>query len=325
VLWFEIYEIWIFELCVGLRSGWGFVIQQEEYEDLDILAVDLSQKMVDEVRKRFPNQGLLGNVHGVRALCADGTAIPRIYQPLDAIFMVDSFRSMFSQREALLQASLMLKAGGKLIICHPQGRESDLAEDSLTMPHQLPTVDMLKDMTSDLPFWMLEAVDDDTGYIMVLQVAELYTIDGGARFMEGEVVTGFGRGSAKMGIPTANINPDEIAAQLVGMPNGVYFGWAKLQGEDAQAHKMVMNVGNRPTFVDGDGVSVEAHVMHKYNRDFHGERMRLVVTGYVRPEMKFASMDELVERIHTDVGLASSSLLNPMHKFYSHDEYLKAF
>lgn len=39
------------------------------------------------------------------------------------------------------------------------------------------------------------------------------------------------------------------------MPNGVYFGWAKLQGEDAQAHKMVMNVGNRPTFVDGDGVS----------------------------------------------------------------------
>lgn len=49
MLWFEIYEIWIFELCVGLRSGWGFVIQQEEYEDLDILAVDLSQKMVDEV------------------------------------------------------------------------------------------------------------------------------------------------------------------------------------------------------------------------------------------------------------------------------------
>lgn len=24
---------------------------------------------------------------------------------------------------------------------------------------------------TDLPFWMLEAVDDDTGYIMVLQVA----------------------------------------------------------------------------------------------------------------------------------------------------------
>jgi hypothetical protein len=35
-------------------------------------------------------------------------------------------------------------------------------------------------------------------------------------------------------------------------------------------HMMVMNVGNRPTFVDGDGLSVEAHVMHEYSRDFHG-------------------------------------------------------
>ena len=42
---------------------------------------------------------------------------------------------------------------------------------------------------------------------------------------------------------------------LEGLSNGVYFGFAKLEGEAGMGHKMVLNVGNRPTFVDGDGVS----------------------------------------------------------------------
>ena len=32
-------------------------------------------------------------------------------------------------------------------------------------------------------------------------------LQGGPRYMEGEVVVGFGRGSKKMGVPTANLNP----------------------------------------------------------------------------------------------------------------------
>jgi hypothetical protein len=65
---------------------------------------------------------------------------------------------------------------------------------------------------ADLPLQLVEAVDDASGYCMVLQVAELYALQGGARFMEGEVVVGFGRGSKQMGVPTANINPEVTAS-----------------------------------------------------------------------------------------------------------------
>jgi FAD synthase len=64
----------------------------------------------------------------------------------------------------------------------------------------------------------------------------------------------------------------ELTEQLEGLHKGVYFGWAKLQGEEdaGPGHMMVMNVGDRPTFVDGAGLSVEVHVLHDYDRDFHG-------------------------------------------------------
>lgn len=125
-------------------------------------------------------------------------------------------------------------------------------------------------------------------------------------------------------------------------------------------HMMVMNVGNRPTFVDGDGLSVEAHVMHDYGRDFHGacgpqairgmgglrvaserkrgaekggrrvihisgERMRVVVLGYVRPEMRFDGLQALLQRIYTDMALARSCLGHPMLRCYQSDDFLADF
>ncbi len=42
--------------------------------------------------------------------------------------------------------------------------------------------------------------------------------------LEGRVVEGFGRGSAQMGVPTANIEPGALKDRLEGLPLGVYFG-----------------------------------------------------------------------------------------------------
>lgn len=44
----------------------------------------------------------------------------------------------------------------------------------------------------------------------------------------GPVVTGFGRGSRQMGVPTANIDPVPLQDVLSGLPLGVYFGCAGL-------------------------------------------------------------------------------------------------
>jgi riboflavin kinase len=76
--------------------------------------------------------------------------------------------------------------------------------------------------------------------------------------LESTVVTGFGRGSRQLGVPTANMDPGPLEQQLQQLERGVYFGWAQLDppegspAVDAAVHKMVMNVGRRPTVNTGE-------------------------------------------------------------------------
>ena len=84
---------------------------------------------------------------------------------------------------------------------------------------------------------------------------------------------GFGRGSREMGVPTANLDVPQVEAALAGRPHGVYFGFARVlgaAGADGDVHPMVLNLGQRPTFADGDGLSVEAHLLHTFGADFYG-------------------------------------------------------
>jgi len=81
----------------------------------------------------------------------------------------------------------------------------------------------------------------------------------------------------------------------------------------------VLNVGKRPTFVDGDGTTIEVHVMGtsdlkpQYDTDFYGEEMTVDVCGFIRPEIRFESLHELVGRIKTDIGLARNALASGAH------------
>jgi len=90
-----------------------------------------------------------------------------------------------------------------------------------------------------------------------LQVPPGYRFAAAPLALESTVVTGFGRGSRQLGVPTANMDPAPLAQQLQQLPQGVYFGWAQLDppegwpAADAAVHKMVMNVGRRPTVNTG--------------------------------------------------------------------------
>lgn len=58
---------------------------------------------------------------------------------------------------------------------------------------------------------------------------------------------------------------------------GLEGGWSE---EDLKAHKMVMNVGRRPTVNTGDEApTVEAHIMHTFSKDFYGQVRRMCVGG----------------------------------------------
>ena len=109
----------------------------------------------------------------------------------------------------------------------------------------------------------------------------------GAPFLlTGAVIAGYGRGSADLGVPTANLPPGPLAATLASRPAGVYFGYARLEdpapgspAEDGLTHPAVLNVGRRPTFAGQGGdqgeLSVEVHVLHHYASEFYGRQLRM--------------------------------------------------
>jgi riboflavin kinase len=57
--------------------------------------------------------------------------------------------------------------------------------------------------------------------------------------------------------------------------------------------------------------------------DFYGERMRLQLIGYLRPEQKFDSFPELVAQIHRDISNAKWTLDSMPFVFSKEDEFVK--
>ena len=49
-----------------------------------------------------------------------------------------------------------------------------------------------------------------------------------------------------------------------------------------------------------DGIKIEAHILD-FNRDIYGEIVELELLDFVRPELKFDSIEELFEQIAKDV------------------------
>jgi riboflavin kinase len=102
-------------------------------------------------------------------------------------------------------------------------------------------------------------------------------------------------------------------AALAVLPRGVYFGWARLEGDSAP-RKAVLNVGVRPTFAGEPGggrPTVEVHLLHAFPQPFYGRRLRVLCLGFLRPELRFGGLQQLVARIRTDVGIASALLDQP--------------
>ena len=130
--------------------------------------------------------------------------------------------------------------------------------------------------------------------------------------LTGAVVHGFGRGSAQLGFPTANLEIDWTdgaktpAAQRIRNfvdthDTGIYAAWAQVaDGDDSGIYKAAVSVGWNPHFGDLERKTVEAWLLHDFAADFYGRTLRLMVVGYVRPELKFDSLDGLIAAIRAD-------------------------
>ena len=135
-----------------------------------------------------------------------------------------------------------------------------------------------------------------------LRQADLPTVHkllGRAYSVTGEIIHGKKRGR-QLGYPTANIAVPDI--KLIPA-NGVYAGWATVDGERYMA---AANVGYSSTF-GNESVTVEAYLLD-FDRDIYGKTMNLTFEKYLRPEMKFDGLEALIQQMAQDVEVGRQFL-----------------
>ncbi len=115
--------------------------------------------------------------------------------------------------------------------------------------------------------------------------------------LTGEVVAGEGRGR-DLRARTANLAFD---GQVLPA-RGVYVTEVRI---DNRTHRSVTNVGVRPTFGDGDDVSVETHLLDS-EADLYGVRLELAFLERLRDEIRFDGPAALAAQIQRDIEQATA-------------------
>eukprot|EP01029_Cantina_marsupialis_P029268 TRINITY_DN780007_c0_g1_i1.p1 TRINITY_DN780007_c0_g1~~TRINITY_DN780007_c0_g1_i1.p1 ORF type:complete len:167 (+),score=27.87 TRINITY_DN780007_c0_g1_i1:147-647(+) len=138
------------------------------------------------------------------------------------------------------------------------------------------------------------------------------------RYLDGKVIKGFGRGSKMLGVPTANMDVNALTNMLEGLENGVYLGWASVNG--GPVYKTVMSIGWHP-FFENKELALEPYIIHKFDEDFYGADLKVIVVGRIRPERKFPSLEALIDQIHADIRLTEVALEEEQFSSFSADEF----
>jgi riboflavin kinase / FMN adenylyltransferase len=116
--------------------------------------------------------------------------------------------------------------------------------------------------------------------------------------IDGRVEHGDARGRT-IGFPTANLS---LGDYLRPAP-GVYAVRAGIErGGTVEWHDAVANLGTRPT-VAGTDLRLEIHLLD-FDGDLYGQHLRAALIAWIRPERKFAGLDELKAQIARDAEAA---------------------
>lgn len=123
-------------------------------------------------------------------------------------------------------------------------------------------------------------------------IEEVNQLLGYTYFTKGEIVHGRQLGRT-IGIPTANLIPPVIKKLP---PNGVYITESLIQGKTYQG---ITNVGYKPT-VKENFLGVETYLF-SCNADLYGQEAEVRFYRYLRPEIKFSSLEELKCQMLKDI------------------------
>ncbi|MDD6188358.1 MAG: bifunctional riboflavin kinase/FAD synthetase [Clostridiales bacterium] len=159
-----------------------------------------------------------------------------------------------------------------------------------------------------MPKVELDGVTVSSTYIRELvaegRIEEANRFLGHPHLVTGTVRHGFKLGR-KLGTPTINQKFEE---NIIVPRKGVYAAKLGLIGEE-RLYPAVTNIGVRPTVSGGSSVSVESYLLN-FDRDVYDKSVVCEFYAFMRPEMKFGSVDELGERIKADAQTAKKIVEN---------------
>ena len=117
--------------------------------------------------------------------------------------------------------------------------------------------------------------------------------------LSGTVVVGKRLGHT-IGFPTANVQMEQFKFLPKG---GVYVASARLS--DGRIYRSVVNIGTQPTTPGTHNLAVEAFLLD-FNEDIYGQHLALDLLAFLRPEKKFASIEDLIRQIGMDADTAKN-------------------
>jgi riboflavin kinase/FMN adenylyltransferase len=129
-------------------------------------------------------------------------------------------------------------------------------------------------------------------------VSDASAILGYPWFVSGVVIHGEKRGR-DLGFPTANLRLDSSC----DLRHGIY---AVRVAVGDKRYGGVANFGRRPTF--DNGAPLLETFLFDYSGDLYGQTIDVAFIGWIRPEEKFASVDDLIRRMDEDSRQARAML-----------------
>ena len=104
-----------------------------------------------------------------------------------------------------------------------------------------------------------------------------------------------------LGFPTANLIPKGGIA----LPKpGVYAAVVK-DLSDGNKYPAMVNIGTRPTVMQGDNIVIESHLFN-FNGDLYGKEITIRFIKRLRDEFKFSTVEALRQQLEDDADEAKS-------------------
>ena len=115
--------------------------------------------------------------------------------------------------------------------------------------------------------------------------------------VSGKVIDGKKLGRT-IGYPTANIEVDELKL----LPKkGAYIVEVYVKNK---SYKGMLSIGTNPT-VNGEKLTVEVYILD-FNEDIYGEEITVKFRDFLHEEIKFESLEKLIERLNEDKKLTEN-------------------